>query len=60
MIDQKRAGLSFGILGALVHLVWAILHASGVAQQLSDWNAQPETKFTTLIVQPFVLVAQSD
>lgn len=30
------------------------------AQQLSDWNTQPETKFTTLIVQPFVLVAQSD
>ncbi|NJK29847.1 MAG: DUF2288 domain-containing protein [Acaryochloridaceae cyanobacterium CSU_3_4] len=27
------------------------------AQQLSQWNAQPNIQFRTLIVQPFVLVA---
>jgi hypothetical protein len=25
-------------------------------QQLSDWNGNPEQKFTTVIVQPFVLI----
>ncbi|PSB02183.1 DUF2288 domain-containing protein [Merismopedia glauca] len=25
-------------------------------QQLSDWNGQPEQKFTAVIVQPFVLI----
>jgi hypothetical protein len=28
------------------------------AQQLSQWNAQPEIEFRTLIVQPFVLVTR--
>ena len=30
------------------------------AQQLSEWNAQPQTKLYTLIVQPFVLVTWTD
>jgi len=30
------------------------------AQQLSAWNAQPETQFSTLIVQPFVLITPAN
>ncbi|MBE9221723.1 DUF2288 domain-containing protein [Cyanobacterium stanieri LEGE 03274] len=26
------------------------------AEQLSHWNSQPTTQFTTIIVQPFVLI----
>ena len=26
------------------------------AEQLSDWNADPTQKFTTIIIQPFVLI----
>ena len=26
------------------------------SEQLSHWNSHPETRFTTLIVQPFVIV----
>ena len=26
------------------------------AEQLSDWNAEPTQKFTTIIIQPFVLI----
>lgn len=28
------------------------------SEQLSNWNIKPDRKFTALIVQPFVLVAQ--
>ncbi|MDJ0578055.1 MAG: DUF2288 domain-containing protein [Xenococcaceae cyanobacterium MO_234.B1] len=29
------------------------------ADQLSQWNSNPETQFITLIVQPFVIVQES-
>lgn len=33
--------------------------AKPTAQQLTDWNSQPQKQFTTLIVQPFVIVQEA-
>lgn len=32
--------------------------AKPTAEQLTDWNQQPEKQFTALIVQPFVVVKE--
>lgn len=37
MEKKNRMGLTFGILAALLHLVWAILVLVGVAQAYLDW-----------------------
>ncbi|MGL5075379.1 MAG: DUF2288 domain-containing protein [Waterburya sp.] len=34
--------------------------AKPTAQQLTEWNNEPEKSFTTLIVQPFVIVQEAN
>lgn len=36
-INKNSLGLSLGIFAALLHAVWAILVAAGVAKSLLDW-----------------------
>ena len=36
-LSKNKAGLSMGVLLALVHLVWLVLIATGVAQFCLDW-----------------------
>ncbi len=36
-LNPKQVGVTTGLFAALLHAVWSILVAIGVAQQLSDW-----------------------
>ncbi len=35
--NKNRIGLTFGIMAALIHLIWAIAVAIGIAQTYLDW-----------------------
>jgi hypothetical protein len=39
------------------HWISEALISKPSQQQLSDWNGKPEQKFTTVIVQPFVVIS---
>lgn len=56
-LNPTRVGLTFGAFIGLVHLVWSLLIALGLAQPLINWVSRVHMVESTHTVLPFSLVS---
>ncbi len=56
-LSVKRAALTLGFFAALLHLVWSLLVALGLAQGLVNWRLGMHFVNLQLTVLPFSLVS---
>jgi len=52
-MNGHKLGLTLGSFAGLVHLVWVILVALGIAQPLADWTHKMHFLESSYAVMPF-------
>jgi len=56
-LNEKQVALTLGTFAALMHLVWSILVATGVAQGLVNWSIELHMMAFQITVGAFSLVS---